>query len=355
MQTTTALNFSLALFSTAEEHVRDLQATSRAAACSLWSWSSEGGTVFTGCCVAESVKYTNNCSSDKPTEVTKAWGASRYPGSAIEHVADLSNSAAPTVDTMAESIKAAFSAQLFGSAPGLADYVHIGCHVGLPFVSVWLGNVPDALPYTTGGAPAVDPNRSPLGDDTTTIIIGATVGGVGLCALCCALAFYVYQQRSSSSSSSSDGGKSSKSSNDKIVSGRFEEAGGQYGSTLGLKDATAPDNQIYAPPGGSVDSSDAIYAPDKIFNNIRHDTMLSARSATSFGGPGNSIGNGGVYAGMPPQQNGMPTMNTGMPTMSTGMVNPQTTGVLMTRTSQPGALMTRTSQPAIPVDTYYEW
>jgi hypothetical protein len=36
----------------------------------------------------------------------------------------------------------------------------------------------------------------------------------------------------------------------------------------------------------------------------------------------------------------MSTMNTGMMT-----AGPQTTGVLMTRTSQ----------PAIPVDTYYEW
>jgi hypothetical protein len=352
MESTTTFNFSLAMFATAEEHLRDLALTSReSASCSLWSWSTEGAPVFTGCCVAESVKYSNNCSSDKPSEVTQAWGSDRYAGSGVEHVADLGAAAADlSIDAIADLIRTPFKDRLFAKTPPLSDFVNIGCAIQRPLVSVWLGNVPDSIPYTTGGAPPVDPNRSALGD-STTIIIGATVGGVGLCALCCALGFFVYQQRSGDKGANNSANNKNNKNKDAIVSGRLEEAGGQYGSTLGLKDASAPDNQIYMPPGGSVDSNDAIYAPDKIFN-MRRDTMVSARSATSFGGGtgmggmggvGGNTAVGGVYAGAPPQMNSgdmMSTMNTGM----------------MTAGGDPrGQLMTRVSQPAIAVDTYYDW
>jgi hypothetical protein len=298
-----AATFSLALFTTAEMHVKDLS-EGLAVNCSLWSWS-ERGSVFQPCCVPFSERYTNVCTRDRPSDITQHW-VERYAGEGVEHVLKL-NSSTKSVEQVRLIVQAEFAAQLLN-----ATYSAFGCAFQHPWVSVWLGSLPDALPYATGGAPSVlpptMPPASPL-DGQLPLIIGASVGGAGVCAICAAIVFLLHKRQQTATV---------EAATRRAEAAGVEEAGGHYGSLSGIKGANAPDNNIYAPPQVRESNAAAIYAPDQIFVHApvqRGDTMMSAMSERMMSARSSSVGayaasgpmlqtreSFGAYMGAPAQQ-----------------------------------------------------
>lgn len=345
-----ASTFSLALFTAAEQHVRDLGMMEPASGCSLWSWSTRSELIFSACCVPLESRYNNVCSKEKPTEITRNW-LEIYPGDGVEHVVRLDSPTPPLAATIAR-IQTEFRDQLLGNG-SFASYLALGCAVAPPFVSVWLGSVPDPIPYKTGGAPPLSPPETPAPSlvdpiqDNLTIIIGASVGGVGVCALCCALLFYFYQRKP----------KPVDIRGVELNGKKLQEAGGQYGSLNGIKGAHDPDNQIYAPPSSD---SGSIYAPDKIFVNpdagtgplLRRDTMMSARSDTVL-----ETSQFGSYAAMPPAQSAAMLMQQQQQMMFNQQQQELMRQSQLLQQQQQQLLMSqRASQAVVPVpDTVYEW
>jgi hypothetical protein len=262
--------------------------------------------VFQPCCVPFTDRYSNVCTRDRPSDITQNW-VERYTGEGIEHVLKL-NSTTKSVDQVVfEIVHGEFAAHLLN-----ASYSAFGCAFQHPWVSVWLGSQPDALPYRTGGAPSVlpptMPPASPL-DGQLPLIIGASVGGAGVCAICAAIVFLLHKRQQTATV---------EAATRRAEAAVVEEAGGHYGSLSGIKGANAPDNNIYAPPQVRESNAAAIYAPDQIFVHApvqRGDTMMSAMSERMMSARSSSVGayaatgpmmqtreSFGAYMGAPAQQ-----------------------------------------------------